>query len=1208
MCFLDTYIQIFRFINKGGRKKMKEGLFRKTLVLAVICLFIGAGVIQNITLNVTAYDPPETEWNRVFGGSGCDEGYSVIETSDNSFLLAGVTTSYGNGDYDGWLIKTDSDGNEIWNKTFGGISQDQFLSIDKTSDNGFIVAGSTKSYGAGDNDVWLIKTDSDGNEIWNRTFGGMGYDFACSVQQTIDSGFILTGVKDHALGMGELWLIKTDNGGIMEWNKTFDAPGQDIGNSVQQTSDGGYIIGGEKGLSVTLKDLWVIKTDADGNEIWNVSFDGGGKDVAESIQETIDGGYIITGFKKFGSYEGDLWLIKINDTGVMQWDKTFGEGGGRDMGHSVVQTTDGGYIVAGRKGMYNINTGDLWIIKTDEYGNMTWDIILGESPIDVGRSIIQIEDGGYIILGFTESYGSGGRDFWLIKVAKGRPDFVYVDDNYNASTPGWGYDHFDNIQDGIDAVAEHGTVYVYSGTYYENMDVNKSLTIKSTSGNPADTIVNASNLNDHAFNVTADYVNISGFTVKMATGEHPYYYAGIFLNRVNHCNISYNNASNNQYGIYLYYSNNSIIANNIANSNTLYGVYLYHFSANNTLMNNTASNNDCGICLYCSSSNTLTSNTMSGNNYNLYIDVWSLYQYIQNIDTSNEVDGKPVYYLVDQQDRHIPDDAGFVGIVNSRNITVKDLILTNNGAGVLLANSSNSRIENITVSDNIHSIVLSYSCSNNNLTNNIVSDNRYGISLVYPGTNNNILTNNYVSSNLYDGILLHYANNNRITNNTVLSSTYSQGIALYHSGDNTIASNTVNLNHEEGIWLWSTSNNNSIYNNYFNNTNNAYDLGNNTWNITKTAGTNIIGGSWLGGNYWSDYTGEDLDGDGLGDMPYDIHGGSNQDMHPLVELTNETPVADANGPYTGIVGDSVHFDGSDSYDPDGTIISYNWDFGDGHIGTGVKPSHKYSSSGTYDITLTVTDDDGLTDTNDTTVVITHGNPPSVQLIYPTGGEILKDTVTIEWYAHDSKDGDNLPIYLYYFDEDDNWYQINDVLENTGEYDWDTTKLPDGTYELLIQAVDSDGNIGHDSSEPFEIDNHYEPENEPPNKPNKPSGETSGKAGEEYTYSTTTTDPDGDQVWYKWDWGDETSGWDGPYDSGDTVTASHIWDEKGDYNIKVKAKDVHGEESPWSDPLPITMPKNKAINLFLLFLERLIERFPILERILQPIFERLQDLR
>jgi len=160
----------------------------------------------------------------------------------------------------------------------------------------------------------------------------------------------------------------------------------------------------------------------------------------------------------------------------------------------------------------------------------------------------------------------------------------------------------------------------------------------------------------------------------------------------------------------------------------------------------------------------------------------------------------------------------------------------------------------------------------------------------------------------------------------------------------------------------------------------------------------------------------------------------------------------------------------------------------------------------------------------------------------------------------------------------------------------------GTYQVKAQAKDILGATSEWSS-PLLV-TISSTENQPPVKPSTPSGSTNGKAGTSYTYSTSTTDPEGDQIYYKWDWGDEVSDWDGPYNSGDTATASHIWANQGSYSVKVKAKDIHDEESVWSDPLPITMPKNKAINPFLLFLERLIERFPILEQLLQPIYDKL----
>jgi len=274
--------------------------------------------------------------------------------------------------------------------------------------------------------------------------------------------------------------------------------------------------------------------------------------------------------------------------------------------------------------------------------------------------------------------------------------------------------------------------------------------------------------------------------------------------------------------------------------------------------------------------------------------------------------------------------------------------------------------------------------------------------------------------------------------------------------------------------------------------------------------------------------------------------------------------ADAGGPYNIIDSLDVQLVGSGStgFEPP---LSYSWDFDDSDgiqvDSTNTNPVHTYSSFGTYTVTLTVTESgNGCSDTA-TSTVNCYKDPPSIELLYPIGGETLSDTVTIEWEAYDNQDGDDLPIYLYYSDDEENWYQINDVIENTGEYEWDTTTIPDGTYKLLAEAIDSANSIGHDMNDPFEIDNDEPPDNNPPNQPSKPSGPTYGYSGDEYTYSSSTTDPENDQIYYLFDWDDGTdSGWLGPFDSGDPCHAPHIYSSRGTFSIKVKAKDTNGSES------------------------------------------------
>ena len=347
--------------------------------------YIAAGYISNFGEGGDDYylmksDPlGNIVWAKTYGDVDADDASHVIQTSDSGYAIAGTSLSYGGTHM--LLIKTDASGNMTWAKTFGNddvISDASASSIKQTSDGGYIIAGYIGNYGYGGHDVSIVKTDANGNETWRQTFGGPGADFATDVAQTSDGGYIITGLTKSFNDLsGDVYLVKTDTNGYWVWAQDYGDPGTgpfDIGNSVQQTTDHGYIIAGVTQSTLLGEHALLIKTDSTGTLQWNKAYgtnDASSDASASSVEQTTDGGYIFTGYiSNFGAGGDDYYLVKTNATGDTLWTRAYGSSDNDDASF-VRQTSDLGYIVAGAThGFQASGFGQhLYLVKTDASGN-----------------------------------------------------------------------------------------------------------------------------------------------------------------------------------------------------------------------------------------------------------------------------------------------------------------------------------------------------------------------------------------------------------------------------------------------------------------------------------------------------------------------------------------------------------------------------------------------------------------------------------------------------------------------------------------------------------------------------------------------------------------------------------------------------------------------------------------------------------------------
>jgi len=398
---------------------------RQAYAVVLIAVFVGTLALA-LSVGVgtaAAQEPGMEEFNETYGGSDKEFARSVIQTSDGGYALAGFTESFGPGTGAAWLIKTDENGNEQLNRTYGGSGFDSLSSVIQTSDGGYALAGQTESFGSGSSDVWLVKTDRFGNEEFNVTFGGAGRDSLLSMVQTSGGGYALAGeTESFGSGDDDAWLIKTDENGDEEFNETYGGPNGETALSVIQTSDGGYALGGDTGsFGPGTLAAWLVKTDSNGNEQFNETFGGSEIDQAFSVVQTSDGAYALGGDTgSFGSGDDDAWLVKTDENGNEEFNETYGGPNG-EMFTSSLQTPEGGYALAGGTDSFGSGLGDGWLVKTDENGNEEFNETYGGSNSDSLSSLARTSDGGFALAGNTASFGSGSFDGWLIKVSVPQP-------------------------------------------------------------------------------------------------------------------------------------------------------------------------------------------------------------------------------------------------------------------------------------------------------------------------------------------------------------------------------------------------------------------------------------------------------------------------------------------------------------------------------------------------------------------------------------------------------------------------------------------------------------------------------------------------------------------------------------------------------------------------------------------------------------------
>ena len=447
---------------------------RKTEDLSIMKNSITLLALLLSVITVQAQDP-NILWQKTIGGSENEYLYSIKQTIDGGYIIGGASestisgdkTDSSNGGPDIWIVKTDAEGNIEWQNSIGGSYMDDLHSLELTPDGGYILAGESTSNISGDksdnsrgmDDFWIVKINSSGNVEWDKTIGGSDSESFPQIR-VFNNGYYICGESwsnisgdktESSKGETDYWLLKLDTSGNIVWQKTIGGSSYDSFTSMAITSDGGCALGGYSDSNISgdktensrgYDDYWIVKLNSSGTIEWDKTIGGSNADYLNSLIQTNDNGFLlageswsnISGDKTEDSLgEGDYWIVKLDVNGNIEWQNTIG-GNDVDRSYSAHQTSDGGYIVggfsksdiSGDKNENGQGNFDFWLVKLNSVGIIEWQNTLGGSEIDGITSLIQSADGSYILGGNSQSDISGDKtensrgeqDYWIIKHAQ----------------------------------------------------------------------------------------------------------------------------------------------------------------------------------------------------------------------------------------------------------------------------------------------------------------------------------------------------------------------------------------------------------------------------------------------------------------------------------------------------------------------------------------------------------------------------------------------------------------------------------------------------------------------------------------------------------------------------------------------------------------------------------------------------------------------